>query len=101
MPKFTVEHLTATDTQTTFIKLKDFFTKTDEMKKFDPKVECSFNDQSQTCQLNGSQFKAEVHVSANNTGSKVNIVVDLPFLLTPFKGKVQEGLQKMLKKHLG
>jgi hypothetical protein len=101
MPKFTVEHQTASNTQETFNKLKDFFTKTDEIKKFDPKVECSFNDQAQTCQLKGSQFKADVQIVAGSNGSKVNIIVDLPLLLTPFKGKVQEGLQKMLKKHLG
>lgn len=101
MPKFTVEHQTATDTKDTFIKLKDFFTKTEEMKKFDPKVECSFNDNAQSCQLKGSQFKADVQVVAQGQGSKINITVDLPLLLSPFKGKVQEGLLKMLKKHLG
>lgn len=101
MPKFTVEHQTASDTKDTFNKLKVFFTKTDEMKKFDPKVECSFNDSAQTCQLKGSQFKADVEVISQAQGSLINITVDLPLLLSPFKGKVQEGLQKMLKKHLG
>ncbi len=101
MPKFTVEHQTAQETKNTFNKLKDFFTTGEGLKKIDPKVECSFDDQTQTCQLKGSQFKADVQVVSDSTGSKVKIIVDLPFLLTPFKGKVQEGLQKMLKKHLG
>ncbi|MCB0369580.1 MAG: polyhydroxyalkanoic acid system family protein [Bdellovibrionales bacterium] len=101
MPKFTVEHQTSSDTKDTYNKLKDFFTNSDEIKKIDPKVSCSFNDDNLTCKLNGSQFKADVQVSSNSSGSLVNVNVDLPLLLSPFKGKVQEGLQKMLKKHLG
>lgn len=101
MPKFTVEHPTSSDTHATFVKLKDFFTTGTEIKKIDPKVECSFDEQKQTCSLKGSQFKAEVTISPTTTGSNVSITIDLPLLLSPFKGKVSEGLQKMLKKHLG
>ena len=101
MPKFTVEHQSNSNPQDTFVRLKDFFTKTNEMKKFDPKVECTFNDATQTCHIKGSQFKADVNIQTATAGSKVNVIVDLPLLLSPFKGKVQDELTKMLKKHLG
>ncbi|MNK99976.1 hypothetical protein D3C87_1203950 [compost metagenome] len=51
--------------------------------------------------MNGSQFKADMVVAANGAGSKVQVTVDLPMLLTPFKGKVQETLQRKLAKYLG
>jgi hypothetical protein len=101
MPKFTVEHQTAHPSAEAYGKLKQFLSKPDELKKFDPKTECLFNDATQTCSIKGSQFKAEVTIQNSGSGSKVSILVDLPLLLTPFKGKVQEGLSKMLSRHLG
>lgn len=100
MPKFTVEHETSHPAPEAYSKLKQFLSKPEEMKKFDPKAECQFNDSNQTCAIKGSQFKADVSVQGQGTGSKVSITVDLPLLLTPFKSKVQEGLSKMLSRHL-
>lgn len=101
MPKFTVDHETSHASEAAYGKLKQFLSKPGELKKFDPKTECSFNDALQTCSIKGSQFKAEVSVQKSGEGSKVSISVDLPFLLSPFKGKVQESLTKMLAKQLG
>ncbi len=99
MPKFTIDHKTSHAAPETYKKMKEVLSG-GEMSKFDSKIQCNFNDQQQQCSVLGSQFKAEVHVKDLNPGSLVSIIVDLPFLLSPFKGKVQEGLVKMLNKHL-
>lgn len=101
MPSLKVDYTSQLNANETYLKVKEFFNKSGEMSKFDPKIECKFNDQSLTCDLKGSQFKGDFKVSAQGNGSLIVINIDLPFILTPFKSKVQEGLFKMLKKHLG
>lgn len=100
MPKFTVEHKSDKSPEETFKAVKSFLDKGSEIQKFDAKAQVSFDDSSKSAQINGSQFKADMKVVAAGGGSNVAITVDLPFLLTPFKGKVEEQLKKMLTKHL-
>lgn len=100
MPKFTVDYESSHSAQEAYSKLKNFLKDGGELKKFDSKVQCDFSDANQSAQLKGSQFKAEVKVAVQGTGSKVSVTVDLPLLLTPLKGKVQESLTKMLGRHL-
>lgn len=101
MPKVTVEHSTSLSAEEAFTKLKSFFEGDEDIRRLDPKIQCKFNDSSMTGQATGSQFKAQMSVQKNSKGSAVAVVVDLPLLLTPFKGKVQETIQKKLAKHLG
>ena len=100
MPKFNIEHPTSHSAPDTYSKLKEFLSKGGEIQKFDSKVQCEFDDQKKSCLLKGSKFKAEVSIVGESNGSKIQILVDLPFLLTPLKGKIQEILIKMLSKHL-
>lgn len=101
MPKFTVEHKCAHSTEQAFATVKNLLSNENEIKKFDAKAQVTFNDSARSCQIKGGQFKADLQVQAAGSGSQVSITVDLPLLLTPFKGKVQESLQKMLARHLG
>ncbi len=101
MPKFKIEHESSHKPSEAYEKIKGFLQDDVEIRRFDPKLECTFNDAQQTGQLKGSQFKADMKISANGEGSKVSLVIDLPLLLTPFKGKVQDTLQKKLTKYLG
>jgi hypothetical protein len=100
MPKFTVEHSIEKDPEETYKTVKGFLSKSGEIKKLDANAKCLFDDSKKSAAISGSQFKAEMQVSGKGESSKVVITVDLPFLLTPFKGKIQESLQKMLTKHL-
>lgn len=100
MPKFTVEHTTTKTPDSAFQTVKNLLSQEAEIRKFDAKAQVSFDDSGKTCQIKGGQFKADMNVVPAGTGSKVAITVDLPFLLTPFKGKVEETLKKMLSKHL-
>lgn len=100
MPKFTIEHASSHNAKEAFEKIKTFMDGDDDLRRFDPKMQCQFNDGAMNGSIKGSQFKADLSVQAQGTGSKIQIVVDLPMLLTPFKGKVQETLQKKLSKYL-
>lgn len=100
MPKFTVEHKSAHSPQVAYSKIKDFLSDDKELQKFDAKLQCSFDDGAMSCKMNGAQFKAVLKVAAVDKGSNVSITVDLPLMLTPFKGKVTETLQRKLAKYL-
>ena len=100
MPKLSIEYPSSHGVTDTYSKLKTFF-QTDEIKKYDSKVVCTFNDANNSCDLKGSQFKGDFKVADAGSGSQVKISIDLPFLLTPLKGVIQDTMTKLLKKHLG
>lgn len=101
MAKFTIDHNVKHPTDTTFAKVQKVLEGGADLKKFDPKVDCSFDPKTKTCQIKGSQFKADLKVAPAGDGSKISVTVDLPLLLMPFKGKISESLVKMFEKHLG
>ncbi len=100
MPKFTIEDPTTSAPDAIFGKVKDLLSQGHEIKKFDAKAQVTFDEGKKSAQIKGSQFKAEMSVAPTKQGSTVSVVVDLPLLLTPFKGKIEETLKKMLSKHL-
>jgi hypothetical protein len=100
MPKFTIEHTSSHSAKEAYEKIKTFLDRDEDIQRFDAKLKSNFDDGSMTGSIKGSQFKADVAVLTEGKGSKVQIAVDLPMLLTPFKGKVQETLQKKLAKYL-
>lgn len=100
MPKFTVEHQSTHEAQVAYAKIKNFLSDEQELKKFDSKLQCQFNDGALSCKMSSTQFKAEMAIAAVGNGSTVLITVDLPLMLSPFKGKVTETLQKKLAKYL-
>jgi hypothetical protein len=100
MPKFTIEHQSNHKPDEAYGKIKEFLSNDQDIRRFDSKLECKFDDSQRSGQLKGSQFKADLRVQDADAGSKVSVTVDLPLMLTPFKGKVQETLQKKLAKYL-
>jgi hypothetical protein len=101
MPKFTIDHACSQTPEESYKLLKSYLEKDDDLKKLDSKLQCKFLDDSKSILAHGAQFKANIAVHANSGGSKIEVVVDLPLLLTPLKGKVQEILTKKLSKVLG
>ena len=90
MPKFTIDHSSAYSAEEAYGKIKEFLSNDQDIRRFDPKLQCSFDDATKCANMKGSQFKADMAVATSGTGSKVSVTVDLPLMLTPFKGKVQE-----------
>ena len=101
MPKFTITHDSSHNAEEAYAKIKEFLNNDQDIRRFDPKLQCSFEDGAKKAAMKGSQFKADMSVASSGAGSKVSVTVDLPLMLTPFKGKVQETLQKKLAKYLG
>lgn len=100
MPKFTVEHKSSHSADIAYKKIKDFLSQEDELQKFDSKLRCHFDDSALSCKMSGAQFNAQLAIAAMSNGSTVSIIVDLPLMLSPFKGKVTETLQRKLAKYL-
>lgn len=100
MPKITVNHESQTAAPEAFEKIKNFFETDQDIRKLASDMKVSFSDDKLTGKATASQFSADFSVKAEGAGSKVSVLVDLPFILTPFKGKVQETLEKKLKKYL-
>lgn len=101
MPKFKFELPAPQDSATTYNKIKTLLTGENDFKKYDPKVSCTFDESSQACNIKGSQFKADLLVKAKDTKtSTVAIEVEVPFALSLFKGKIQEVIEKNLKRIL-
>lgn len=100
MAKFTVEHSSKKNPDETYKLIKNLLIEENPIQKFDANAKCTFDDATKTCRIIGGQFKAEMKVTPGGSESSVQIIVDLPLLLLPFKGKVQESLKRMLSKHL-
>ena len=100
MPKVTIDHSTNLPAAEAFSKIKTFFENDADIRRFDPNIKCDFQEGTMSGKATGSQFKADISVKNQGPGSSVQVVIDLPLLLAPFKGKVQETIQKKLSKYL-
>jgi len=101
MPKFKFELLAPLDSATTYSKIKTLLKGENDFKKFDPNVSCTFDEPGQTCNIKGQQFNADLHVKTTDPkNSTVMVEVEVPFALSLFKGKIQEAIEKNLKRIL-
>lgn len=83
-----------------YTKVKGFLTSEDGIKKFDPKVSFDFADTDFKGTAHGTGFKAVMSVASKDKGCQVNLEIDLSFLLTPLKSKVEQFIEKKLSKIL-
>jgi len=101
MPKFKFDLSAPLDSATAYGKIKKLLSGENDFKKFDPKVACDFDDPSKKCHIKGSQFKANLAVQSKDTSnSTIAIEVEVPLALSLFKGKIQEAIEKNLKRIL-
>ena len=100
MPKVQVHHTSAKSPNDSLTQIQTFFENDADMKKIDDKIRCQFDPKTLQGQVTGSQFKANIQIKPQGSGSEISVIVDLPLLLTPFKGKIEELLKKKLNKHL-
>lgn len=100
MPKFKVETPSSLSAQEAFGKIKNFLENTDDLKKLDAHIECKFEEAKLKGTAKGKQFKADISVVANSPQCVVCVEVEIPLLLSPLKGKIQETLERKIKKAL-
>lgn len=100
MPKFKVDTPSTLDAKEAFAKIKTFLETADDLKKIDSNIVCTFEEGKLKGVAKGKQFKADISVSQGKADCIVSVEVEIPLLLAPLKGKIQESLQKKLKKAL-
>jgi len=100
MPKFTVEHETKLSKAEAFKKVQEYLKHSDGLKKFDSDLVYSFDEQKFTGQVKGSKFECNVALNGDNP-TKVSLEINIGFLLSPFKGKIQETLKGKMSQILG
>lgn len=98
MPKINFALPVSVDSETAFKKIKKFLSSDNDFKKFDPKVTCTFDEDDQTCAIKGSQFTATISAVEAKGKTNVEVQIDIPFALVLFKGKIQEIVEKNIKK---
>lgn len=95
MPKVKVEREIAGDQKKVFKAVRKYLEGRDTLKKLGADLE--WDEKSCSADIEASNFKGALSVTEKGGKSLVAISIDLPLLLTPFKGKVEEELNK----HLG
>jgi len=101
MPKVKIAHTCSLPPSESFEKVKNMLENDSTLQKFDSSLLCQFDESCHQGEIKGKQFKAKVDVTETADGSYVEILVDLPFLLTPLKGQIQSTVARKLEKELG
>ena len=95
MPKVQVKREINGEKKKVYAAVKAYLEGRDTLKKLGATMD--WNDKSCCAEIEASNFSGNISVSEKSGKSLVEIAIDLPLLLTPFKSKVEEEL----KKHLG
>ncbi len=101
MPKITVDKKTQLEPKLAFEKIKEFFTNDRDLRKLDSNYQCQFNESALSGTAKGQKFQAEMSVSSDGAGSRVQVEINLPLMLTPFKGFVEKTVKEKLSALIG
>lgn len=96
MPKVNVEHAVKGSEAKVYAAVKEYLDGRDTLKKLGAKI--VWKDKNHSGAIESDQFSGAIDVNETDGESLVSIVIDLPFLLSPFKGKVKEELTKHLQR---
>jgi hypothetical protein len=95
MPKVSVKREIAGEKKKVYGAVKKYLEGRDTLSKLGATMD--WDDKACSAEIEASNFKGSVQVNEKGGKCLVEISIDLPLLLTPFKGKVQDELTK----HLG
>jgi hypothetical protein len=101
MPKITVDKKTTLEPKAAFEKIKEFFNNDRDLRKLDSNYQCQFNESALTGTAKGQKFQAEMNVRSEGTGSRIQVEISLPLMLTPFKGYVEKTVHDKLNALIG
>lgn len=100
MPKIKLENQSRLPVQDTYDRIKKVLETDGDLRRLDGKFACKFDDKTHSGKATGQFFSAELKVVEVAGGSHVQILVDLPLMMTPFKGVVEKTLQKKIESTL-
>lgn len=96
MPKVNVSETIAGSKKAVYKAVKAYLEGRDTLKKLGATIE--WDDSGHSGDISADNFSGSISVEEKGASKAlVTIAIDLPLLLTPFKGKVETEL----KKHLG
>ena len=95
MPKVQVKREIAGEKKKVYSAVKKYLEGRDTLTKLGASID--WDDKACGGEIEASSFKGALSVTEKSGKSLVEISIDLPLLLTPFRGKVEEELTK----HLG
>jgi hypothetical protein len=98
MPKIVIEKQTTLSANDAYQKIKAMLADDKDLRRFDAGYQCQFDDGGLTGSAKGKQFSANIKVAGSPT--KVELSIELPLMLTPFKGVVENTLKSKLDKIL-
>jgi len=95
MPQVTVKREIAGEKKKVYAAVKKYLEGRDTLKKLG--ADMNWDDKACNAEIEASNFSGRLNVSEGKAKCVVEISIKLPLLLTPFKGKVEDELNK----HLG
>jgi hypothetical protein len=101
MAKIKIEKTSSLSPKDAFGKIKEFFSNDHDLRKLDSNYKCQFDDNLMAGTAKGSKFEAAMSVLPQAGGSKIQVEVSLPLMLTPFKGFVEKTIQDKLGTLIG
>jgi hypothetical protein len=96
MPKVKVEAQSKHAPIETFRMVKDLLENDRDLKKLDSAYKCQFDSKALSGIAKGNKFTAEMQIVSQADAALVKIEIEIPLLLSPFKGTIQSTLQKKL-----
>ncbi|MGE3974467.1 MAG: hypothetical protein AB7F59_08080 [Bdellovibrionales bacterium] len=96
MPKVVIERSSELAPKDLFEKIKNMLSDDKDLRKLDPNYKCQFDEGSMTGQAKGGKFDAKMSIKSVSGKTSVSLEVQLPLLLTPFKGFVEKTLGQKL-----
>ncbi len=100
MPSVKIEKQCKLSADDSFKRISDLLTNDKDLRKLDPKYKADFNPATRSGSADGSMFKAKMNITESAGGSRIEIVVDLPFHLALAKGMVEKTLTRKLEEVL-
>src|SRR5438046_1972197 len=101
MPKIIIEKNSKLPVGDAFQKIKTMLSDDRDLRKLDSNYKCQFDESKMTGTAKGSQFEANMQIKQAGAASIVRLEVQIPLLLTPFKGMVEKTLTQKLDTILG
>ena len=96
MPQVKVKQQIPGEKKKVFSAVKTYLEGRDTLSKLGAEIE--WDEKACSADISGGSFKGALAVTEKSGKSEVEITIDLPLLLTPFKGKVEEELKKHLSR---
>lgn len=99
MPKINFEIPVPVSQDEAFSRIKKYLKGDNDIKKFDSKVACTFDEDEKLCDLKGSQFKAQIGTkSGKKNNAIIDVSIEIPLALALFKGKIKDMVERSIQK---